>query len=116
MPRRTFFTVTPVAALFVAASAGSAATDEECRMFRILDDGTRIAVSSIDGAASASASSTGRSASSSVSVSSSSHGGGSSHVSSSAHVDGKGRTVTTTHDENGCTITVDGRSTNGDGQ
>jgi len=43
-----------------------------------------------------------------VSVSSSSQGGGSARGTSSA-TDAEGRTVTTTHDENGCTIVIDER-------
>ena len=102
------------------AFAGGAATaeihvsaDPSCRVIRILPNGRRIVTPPrtayrADGPAYAAAASTGESSSSSVSVSSSSRGRGRARASSTSSGRG-GETVTTTHDDNGCTVTIDRR-------
>ena len=99
-----------------AAASGPAqevsVSGEDCEVIRILEDGREVRSTAkakeAGGTASASARSGGGSSRSSVSVSSSSQGGGSARGTSSA-TDAEGRTVTTTHDENGCTIVIDER-------
>ena len=108
------FAVTLAAFAGGAAEAGiQVAADPGCRVIRILPNGKRIVTPPSrarhsNGPAHASASSVGEgSSSSSVSVSSSS--GGRSHATASSTQRGRGQTVTTTHDENGCTVTIDRR-------
>ena len=100
-----------------AAASGPAqevsVSGEDCEVIRILEDGREVrsavkATASDGSAASASARSGTGPSRSSASVSSSSRGGVSARAVSSA-TDSKGRTVTTTHDENGCTIVIDER-------
>ena len=106
-----------VAALALAGGAANAgiqvAADPSCTVIRILPNGKRIVTPPKSshrsyGPAYASASSSGAgSSSSSVSVSSS---GGRGHATATARSQGRGgRTVTTTHDDNGCTVTIDRR-------
>lgn len=105
------------AAALSAGTAGGGATDKECRTVRILSDGSRIEGRADKGVASAAASASGNrsaSVSTSVSASSSSDGRSSSRVSSSTFVDGKGRRITTTRDDDGCTVTIDERSDQGE--
>ena len=94
-----------------AADAGiQVAADPSCRVIRILPNGKRIVTPPSrayrsHGPAHASASSAAEgSSSSSVSVSSSS--GGRSHATASSTQRGRRQTVTTTQDENGCTVTI----------
>lgn len=115
-------TMLTVTAASLAAGTGSAAqvsvSGKECEVTRILKDGRQIrSTAKADGSAQASAAGRASAASvssatgssrSSVSVSSSSNGGGSARATSSV-TDAEGRTVTTTHDENGCTIVIDER-------
>lgn len=85
---------------------------DDCRIVQILPDGSRVEAESQRGSAAGSASASGRggsSARSSVSVSSSSDGRSRSRVTSSTSTDGQGRTVTTTHDGERCTTTIDER-------
>jgi hypothetical protein len=128
--------VTPVAAavLITAAAAVSAQTRnatlsdvgieaDGCRVVRILTDGRRIetlprpgvAPSSTPRSVSVSASSRGGDSSrSTVSASSSSSGSAlSSAFSTSSSVNGQGRTVSTTQNEEGCTVVIDERAAPG---
>ena len=97
-----------------AASAGvQVNADPSCTVIRILPNGKRIVTppsrayrSHGPSHASAAASGEGFS-SSSVSVSSSSGGRG--HATASSTTRGRGQSVSTTHDENGCTVTIDRR-------
>ena len=101
---------------FAGGAAGAEAqvsADPSCRVIRILPNGKRVVTPPTrayrpGGPAYAAAAATGGS-SSSVSVSSSSSGNGRSVSSSSTNVGGRGQSVTTTHDENGCTVVIDRR-------
>lgn len=103
----------------IATEAGPAA-EETCRTIRFQKDGSvvesnarygSLGVNSASASASGSASSTSRS---SVSVSSSTSGSGRSSASSSSYSDGRGRSVTVSQDENGCTVTIDERTAQGE--
>ena len=99
----------------------------DCKVTRIMQDGREIVSMSKGGASShkggATASASGGSASASVrSHSGSSHSSSSASSSAStgkggtaravsSHTDENGRTVTTTHDKNGCAIVIDERET-----
>lgn len=111
-----------VAAALAFASAPAAAepgfiADPACRVVRILPSGRRLVTPPTErpgrppssvGASAASSSSS--SSASGVSVASRSSGRGS-HASASASTSTgrRGRTVTTTHDDNGCTVVIDDR-------
>ena len=107
----------------VAFSGGPAGTaldvqaDPACRVVRILPSGRQIVTPQIErprraGAGRASSASASASAGSSagVSVSSRSGGGGHAVASASTSTGRRERTVTTTHDENGCTVVIDDRA------
>lgn len=99
-------------AVLIAGAAQPAPKNEDCRTVRILSDGSTTESRADKGAATGSAQAAGRrssSASSSVSVSASSDGRSSSRSSSATEVDGKGRRITTTHDGDSCTVTIDER-------
>ena len=106
-----------VAALALTGGAANAGTqvaaDSGCTVVRILPNGKRIVTPPSrahrgNGPTYASASASGEGfSSSSVSVSSSSSGRG--HATATTRSRGRGETVTTTHDENGCTVTIDRR-------
>ena len=91
--------------------------DPTCRVVRFLPSGRQIvtpptqrfrgAGPSRTSSASASASA---GSSAGVSVSSRSSGGGQASASASTSTGRRGRTVTTTHDENGCTVVIDDRA------
>ena len=118
-------TILLTAAASMAAGTGSAeqisVSGDDCETVRILKDGSEVrSMSKSDESARGSARggtakavsvrSGSGSSRSSVSVSSSSSGAG--HGSAravSSVTDADGRTITTTHDENGCTIVVDER-------
>ncbi len=119
------FATGATAAISAAPAKGSGAT---CVFVRILPDGrelrstvadpnrTGVRIGRGNGVSAASAVSRGAS-SSSVSVSSSSssaRGGRSMARAVSSHTDERGRTVTTTRDERGCTILVDERDLSGE--
>ncbi len=96
-----------------AAPSDRISIPDDCAVVRIGEDGreTRsMGKSSGSKSWARSASSSSASSNSSVSVSSSSRssGGGTTRATSSA-TDANGRTITTTHDENGCTVTIDER-------
>lgn len=95
-----------------SAPADRADVSGDCRLARIGADGktARKASSSSTGASSSARASSSGSHSSSVSSSSSSsssRSGGKSRSVATSTVNG--RTITTVHDENGCTVTVDER-------
>ena len=102
----------------LACAGGSAAAevrvdaDPSCTVVRILPNGRRIVTPPksphrSQGPAYASASSSGEGvSSSSVSVASS---GGRGHATAASRSEGRGQTVTTIHDDNGCTVTIDRR-------
>jgi hypothetical protein len=106
-----------------APQVGAAGGD--CKVTRILKDGREIRSMSPEGVSSSTrADASGGSSSVSVqsrpgsarssvsaSSSSSSNGNGGSARAMSSHTDEHGRTVTTTRDENGCTIVIDERGT-----
>ena len=104
----------------IAGTAIGASDDETCTIVRHRADGTTEtyrgsqddAARASDGRASARAQGR-RSSSSSVSASSSSDGNGR-HGMSSSSSSSDGRTVTTTHDERGCTVTIDERGSGGE--
>lgn len=107
----------------VSSAQVSVSTDndaEVCRVVRILANGRRVVTRSVEGdvAASFRMSDRGRgprnssSASASSSVSSSSVNGRT-VSSASARTNGRGRTVTTTRDEDGCTVVIDERTLKG---
>lgn len=130
MIRMATLSITMLGAAF-SANLGQAApvhvSNVDCKVTRILQNGREIVSMSKGGASShsggASASASGGSASASVrSHSGSSHSSSSASSSASAgrggtalavssHTDENGRTVTTTHDQNGCTIVIDERET-----
>ena len=95
-----------------AAAGVGVDIDPSCTVVRILPNGKRIVTPPktsyrSHGPTYASAASGGEgSSSSSVSVSSS---GGRGHATASSRSSGRGQTVTTTHDDNGCTVTIDRR-------
>lgn len=119
MPRMI---VTLFAAAFVSGagiSAPTAATaqddDEDCTVIRYLPNGRRIikpalrqpGTDAAEGVRRSYATASGDGSASSVSVSSSSRGAGHASASASSSSNGRnGRTVTTTHDDNGCTIVI----------
>lgn len=92
--------------------------DPRCRVIRFDQDGRRTetapTVAHVSGAGSAQArASANGHGSASVSVSASSSSDGSSHASASSRTDGRGRKITTTHNQDGCTIVIDERAAQG---
>lgn len=118
MPRMI---VTLFAAAIASGAAASASTayaaqddDEDCTVIRYLPNGRRIIKPALRqpgvdaaGVRRSYAAASGDGSASSVSVSSSSRGAGHASASASSSSNGRnGRTVTTTHDDNGCTIVI----------
>lgn len=135
--RRTLALVVLVSASALASAApGRRDAPERCRQLRLLPDGREVSGEAAMGAtgsrgnrAEAGSDKSGSwsaarvrsrpgssraSVSSSSSASSSSAGGRGTSRSVSSYTDEDGRTVTTTHDERGCTIVVDERETKGE--
>lgn len=104
-----------------AAAEVSVTADPECRVVRILPSGRRLvtpprqtyAGRGAAGAAVSVAGASARGSASSTSVSSRSSGAGQVAASASTSSGRRGRTVTTTHDQNGCTVVVDDRAGRG---
>ena len=101
----------------VPAEAGVQVTaDPECRVVRYLSNGRRIERPPTRGAhhrpagLSAHVTSSAPGAAAGVSVSSSSRGSGHATATASSSSGPRGRSVTTTHDENGCTVVIDDRA------
>ena len=107
------------AAGFPADAGVQVTADPECRVVRYLPNGRRLERPPSPGAQrrasaiSAHAASALGGASAGVSVSSSSRGPGYASAAASSSGGRKGRTVTTTHDENGCTVVIDDRGARG---
>lgn len=129
MPRWIQAVAIAAAVLTPAATRGQTSidldADEDCRVVRISPQGRLAARAqerrsamaekrSRSGSAKAHASTgSSSSASSSVGVSASSGAPGRAFASTSSRTDGRGRTVTTTQDEEGCTVVIDERGARG---
>ena len=115
MSRLSVSTFAATLAFTGGAAAGEVrvSADPSCTVVRILPSGKRIVTPPSrahrgQGPAHASAASSGEgSSSSSVSVSTSSGGRG--HATASSTTGGRGQTVSTIHDDDGCTVTIDRR-------
>lgn len=121
MPRLHAFAFGIAAATLAGSTGADAQVDvdaEGCRVIRYTADGRRTETSpggvrrGAPGAAAASVATGGASARSTVRASSSSRGGGTA-VATATSIDAQGRTITTTHDQDGCTVTIDERTVQG---
>jgi hypothetical protein len=115
MSKATYAIAATAAGLLMGAGAPAdrIRIPDDCAVVRVSEDGreTRnMAKTSGDKASARSASSSSSSSSSSVSTSSSSRSSGNGTARATASTtDANGRTITTTHDEHGCTVTIDER-------
>ena len=104
-----------LASASVPAEAGVHVTaDPECRVIRYLPNGRRIERPPVAGAhrgpSDHSAHVTGAGQAAGVSVSASAGGTGYAHATASSSSGRQGRSVTTTHDDKGCTVVIDERA------